>query len=63
MLNDCSAFCFSDIHLIGIVDIDFFYFFSGDNEGKEGTKGTKSIGEASSLSERPHCEKANSRHA
>lgn len=37
--------------------------FSGAWSGTEGTKGIESIGEASSTSERPHCEKANSRHA
>lgn len=33
------------------------------SEGKEGTEGTESIGEASGTGERSHCEEANSRYA
>jgi hypothetical protein len=38
---------------------DFFFDFWVNFQGKEGTQGTKSTGEASSIGERTHGEKAN----
>jgi hypothetical protein len=43
VLNDCSAFCFSYIHLIGIVDIDFFFIFLVTMKARRALRALKAL--------------------